>query len=74
VALGTRFFLFDWFTINVAVRDYIMADKFEPTDRMPGQDLATVKSNADSKLVQNVMAYAGVGFYFPTKFQYKSPR
>jgi hypothetical protein len=51
-----------------------MADKFEPTDRMPGQDLATVKSNADSKLVQNVMAYAGVGFYFPTKFQYKSPR
>ena len=74
VALGTRFFLFDWFTLNVAFRDYIMADKFEPTDRMPGQDLATVKSNADSKLVQNVMAYVGVGFYFPTKFQYKSPR
>jgi len=74
VALGTRFFLFDWFTINVAVRDYIMADKFEPVGRMPGQDVATVKANADSKLVQNVMAYAGVGFYFPTKFQYKSPR
>ena len=74
VALGTRFFLFDWFTLNVTFRDYIMADKFEPTDRMPGQDLATVKSNADSKLVQNVMAYVGVGFYFPTKFQYKSPR
>lgn len=74
VALGTRFFLFDWMTVNFAFRDYIMADKFEPTDRMPGQDLATVKANADSKLVNNVMFYAGVGIYLPAKFQYKSPR
>jgi outer membrane beta-barrel protein len=74
VALGTRFFLFDWMTLNFAFRDYIMADKFEPTDRMPGQDLATVKANADSKLVNNVMFYAGVGIYLPAKFQYKSPR
>jgi outer membrane beta-barrel protein len=74
VALGTRFFLFDWMTVNFAFRDYIMADKFEPTDRMPGQDVATVKANADSKLVNNVMFYAGVGIYLPAKFQYKSPR
>jgi outer membrane beta-barrel protein len=74
VALGTRFFLTDWLTFNFAIRDYIMADKFEPVNRMPGQDVATVKSNADSKLVNNVMAYVGVGFYFPTRFQYKSPR
>jgi hypothetical protein len=51
-----------------------MADKFEPVGRMPGQDLATVKANADSKLVQNVMFYAGVGIYLPARFQYKSPR
>ena len=74
VAVGSRFFLFDWLTVNFAFRDYIMADKFEPTDRMPGQDLAAVKSNADSKLVQNVMFYAGVGMYLPARFQYKSPR
>ncbi len=41
---------------------------------MPGEDLAAVKAAADSKLVQNVMFYAGVGMYLPAKFQYKSPR
>jgi outer membrane beta-barrel protein len=74
VAVGSRFFLFDWLTINFAFKDYIMADKFEPTNRMPGADLAAVKAAADSKLVQNVMFYAGVGMYLPAKFQYKSPR
>jgi hypothetical protein len=33
-----------------------------------------VKSQAESKIVQNVMFYAGVGMYLPAKFQYKSPR
>ena len=74
VALGTRFFLFDWMTLNFTVRDYIMPDKFEPTGRMPTESLAAVKARADSKLVNNIMVYAGVGMYLPAKFQYKSPR
>lgn len=74
VALGTRFFLFDWLTVNFTFRDYIMPDKFEPTDRMPGETVAALKARADSKLVQNVMFYAGIGMYLPAKFQYKSPR
>lgn len=74
VALGTRFFLFDWMTLNFAVRDYIMPDKFEPTGRMPTESLEAVKARADSKLVNNIMIYAGVGMYLPAKFQYKSPR
>jgi outer membrane beta-barrel protein len=73
-ALGTRFFLFDWLTVNFAFRDYIMPDKFEPLNRMPTQSVDAVKAQADSKLVQNVMFYAGVGMYLPAKFQYKSPR
>jgi outer membrane beta-barrel protein len=74
VAVGSRFFLFDWLTVNFAFRDYIMADKFEPTGRTADQTVAFLKANADSKLVQNVMFYAGVGMYLPAKFQYKSPR
>lgn len=74
VAVGSRFFLFDWLTVNFAFRDYIMADKFEPTSRTSDMTLAQVKANADSKLVQNVMFYAGVGMYLPARFQYKSPR
>jgi outer membrane beta-barrel protein len=74
VALGTRFFLFDWLTVNFTVRDYILPDKFEPTTRDPSMTVAEVKARADSKLVQNVMLYAGIGMYLPAKFQYKSPR
>src|SRR6266700_1437716 len=73
-ALGTRFFLFDWLTINSAVRDYIFADKFEPVNRDPNATLAQVKQNADSSIVHNVMFYGGIGMYLPAKFQYKSPR
>ena len=32
------------------------------------------RPTAQSQLVNNVMFYVGVGFYLPTKFQYKTPR
>jgi outer membrane beta-barrel protein len=74
VGLGSRFFLFNWLTVNFAVKDYIFADKFEPTMRDPAWDAATTKSHADSALVNNIMLYAGIGLYLPTKFTYKTPR
>jgi outer membrane beta-barrel protein len=70
--LGGRLFLFDWLTVNLALRDYIIADKFQPTTDCANS--AQCKANADSSLVNNVMVYAGVGFYLPTKFTYKTPR
>ncbi|HET6146855.1 MAG TPA: outer membrane beta-barrel domain-containing protein [Polyangia bacterium] len=73
-ALGSRFFLFDWLTVNLAVRDYLIPDKFEPTNRMSTESIAVLKARADTKFVNNVMVYAGVGMYLPAKFQYKSPR
>lgn len=73
-AIGGRFFLFDWLTVNYAFRDYFILDKFEPTNRVPGETGAQAKSHADGKLVQNVMFYVGVGVYLPTRFQYKTPR
>jgi outer membrane beta-barrel protein len=74
IAIGGRFFLFDSLTVNYAVRDYIVLDKFEPTNRTAGEPIATVKANAEGKMVNNIMFYLGVGFYLPTKFQYKTPR
>lgn len=73
-AVGGRFFLFDSLTVNYAFRDYIVLDKFEPTNRTAGQPIADVKANAEGKMVHNVMFYVGVGLYLPTKFQYKTPR
>ena len=81
-AIGGRFFLFDWLTVNYAFRDYIVLDKYEPANRgnpdMNGNplyaDAASAKANADSAMVHNIMFYVGVGIYLPTKFQYKTAR
>lgn len=80
-AIGGRFFMFDWLTVNYAFRDYILLDKYEPANR--GQiengnplyvDAASAKANADGQMVHNVMFYVGLGIYLPTKFQYKTAR
>jgi outer membrane beta-barrel protein len=73
VGIGARFFLLDWMTINLALRDYIIPDKFEavPDD---ASSSAQAKMNATSALVNNVMVYAGLGFYLPTKFTYRTPQ
>jgi outer membrane beta-barrel protein len=71
---GTRFFLSDWLTVSFAFRDYVFNDKFEPIDRKPGEDIATVQSRATGQLVNNVMFTASLGFYLPTSFTYRTPR
>jgi outer membrane beta-barrel protein len=74
VAGGTRFFLSDWLTVSFAFRDYIFVDHFEPLDRRPEWDIDTVKANASSQLVNNVMFTVSLGFYLPTSFTYRTPR
>jgi outer membrane beta-barrel protein len=74
VGIGGRFFLFDWLTINYAVRDYLIIDKFENPMRPRGQSAADAKAAADGAMVHNVMFYLGAGIYLPTKFSYKTPR
>jgi outer membrane beta-barrel protein len=85
VGLGARFFLFNWLTVNFAIRDYIMPDKFEPQGRLsdgmavandPGAVWSTqyAKDHAESAIVNNLIAYVGVGIYLPAKFTYKTPR
>ena len=76
MALGTRFFLFDWLTVNYMFRDYIILDKYEPLNRSASMyaSASEAKAHADSKLVNNIMFYLGVGVFLPTGFQYKTPR
>src|SRR5262245_4854126 len=75
--IGSRIFLTDWLTVNFALRDYLIIDKYEPRPdpTMPECDSQTTcKARGDSALVNNFMAYVGVGMYLPTKFTYKTPR
>jgi outer membrane beta-barrel protein len=80
--IGSRFFLFDWLTVNFALRDYIVPDKFEHNPDppivngmpQPYADAAAAKADAQSALVNNIMFYVGVGVYLPTKFTYKTPQ
>jgi len=79
VGIGSRFFLLNWLTVNFALRDYITPDHFEP---LPDGTLANpaitnsteAKDHSQSQWVQNLVFSVGVGFYLPTKFQYKTPR
>jgi outer membrane beta-barrel protein len=75
--IGSRFFLTDWLTVNFAIRDYLMTDKYEPLPPPNMPECATMaecKSTADNTLVNNFVAYIGFGMYLPTKFTYKTPR
>lgn len=76
VGIGSRFFLLDWLTVNFALRDYFLPDKFEPQNDGPPNigSAAQAKAQAQSELVNNVIFSVGVGFYLPTKFTYKTPR
>ena len=56
------------------MKDYVFNDLFEPTDRQPNEDIATVKGRAQGQFVHNIMLYAGLGLYLPTSFTYRTPR
>ncbi len=72
VGIGSRFFIRDWLTVNFTLRDYMLPDKFEPKPNL-ATSAAEAKASATSAFVHNLMLYAGVGLYLPTKFTYKTP-
>ncbi len=74
LGIGTHLFLSNWLTFNVAVKDYVFNDLFEPTNRMPNENIDAVKSRAQGQFVHNIMLYAGLGLYLPTSFTYRTPR
>jgi outer membrane beta-barrel protein len=76
VGASMRFFLFQWLTVNLGVRDYIFVDKFEPVGRndMMFTTPEQAKAAADSTLINNVMFQIGVSFWIPPTFEYTTFR
>jgi outer membrane beta-barrel protein len=76
VGASMRFFLFQWLTVNVGIRDYIFVDKFEPVGRSATMFTSpdSAKANADSALINNVMFQVGVSFWIPPTFEYTTFR
>ena len=76
VGASMRFFLTKWATVNLGIRDYIMVDKFEPTDRSPTMNATAsqAKDNAEGLLINNVMFQLGVSFWIPPTFEYSTFR
>jgi outer membrane beta-barrel protein len=77
----------DWLSVNWGVRTWLFADKLEPINRGPGDDPMDMsgdlpalndpdaaKDAADFQIAYNVIVFLGVSFYFPTSFQYTTPR
>jgi outer membrane beta-barrel protein len=73
IGFTSRFFLFNWLTFDLGVRDYIFVDKFESVNRMTA-DVDMAKSNATSQLINHVMFTAGVSFWIPPSFSYTTFR
>lgn len=75
----------DWLAIDAGVRTWIYPDKLEPDRRGPDtgiggtDDIALddpdeAKAAADFQVAFNVSFFLGVSFFFPTSFEYSTPR
>ncbi len=69
VGLGFRMFVFKWLTIWVAVRDYMMPDKYEPDDRTEENGKEASK-NGEWRFINNFVVQFGITFFLPTDFKY----
>lgn len=75
----------NWLAFDLGVRYWLFADRLEPEQRGPdtatgGVDLPALDSAAGAKnastpqLAHNVQFFLGVSFFFPTSFEYTTPR
>ncbi len=79
----------DWVSFNFGVRSWVYADKLEPINRGPNDDIfaqtgsgddpslidpQNAKDAADFQVAFNVTFFLGVSFFIPTSFEYKKPR
>lgn len=74
VGIGTRLFLTKWLVIHAYLKDYLFADKYEPSDRTAFGTAVPPDNEFVSAFVQNVVFGVGVGMFLPTSFDYKYTR
>lgn len=69
VGAGFRVFINQWLTLWGGVRNYMMQDKFENSNRtQPSADAG--ESNAAARFINNIVFQVGVSVFFPTSFEY----
>ena len=74
VGIGSRFFLTDWLTVNFALRDYIIPDKFEPIPDTALRQRAAMQGERRFAAGEQPHALRRAsGSTCPTKFTYKTP-
>lgn len=56
--IGQRFFMTKWFTVNVAMQDYLYLEDYA----------------AGGELINHLVVVGGVSFFFPTTFSYRTLR
>src|SRR5690606_21694044 len=76
----------NWLAFDLGVRYWLFADRLEPgtrgPDTTPGtgvdnpalDDPAAAKEASSPQLAHNVTFFLGVSFFFPTSFEYTTPR
>ncbi len=69
VGVGFRVFISQWLTLWGGVRNYVMQDKFENSNRNQVSASAG-ESNAAARLINNIVFQVGVSVFFPTSFEY----
>ncbi len=84
-AVGARMWLSKWFAIDVYIKNYLFADKLEPTTRVAGDTPDPVtgmcmaptgcaKDNPVSQFTFDLTFGLGVSFFLPPSYQYKTLR
>jgi outer membrane beta-barrel protein len=69
--VGFRVFISKWLTVNASVRNYMMQDKFENSNRDNSQASAEAgEANASARFINNVVFQIGISVFFPTDFKY----
>ena len=72
--IGSRFFLTDWLTVNFAHPRLHHHRQVRAARRHLRGRRGRARRPRTTQLVNNFIAYIGVGMYLPTKFTYKTPR
>jgi outer membrane beta-barrel protein len=74
VGIGSRLWLARWLAIDGYLKTYMFADQLENTNRMPGEDAATAKMNAQSQFTFDVTFGVGLSILLPPGFEYHTLR
>jgi len=85
--IGARLYFprLDWFSVNFGARTWIFPDKLEPSNRGPGDmnttgndpaldDPDAAKKASKFQVQFQTVLFLGLSFYFPTSFEYTTPR